>query len=45
MRTDQRAFFSVDFTPGEYALLCFSPDEKDGLSHESHGMIRQITVR
>lgn len=45
MRVDQRAYFTVEFTPGEYALICFSPDAKDGMSHESHGMIRQITVR
>jgi hypothetical protein len=45
MRPDQRAFVSVDFTPGEYLLLCFSPDVRDGRSHIAHGMMRQVTVR
>lgn len=36
---------TVDFTPGEYALLCFVPDHKDGKPHVAHGMVRQITVR
>lgn len=35
----------VDFEPGEYALLCFVPDAKDGKPHVAHGMVRQITVR
>jgi hypothetical protein len=34
----------ADFTPGEYALLCFLPDAKDGKPHISHGMVQQITV-
>lgn len=33
------------FEPGEYALLCFVPDHKDGKPHVAHGMARQITVR
>jgi hypothetical protein len=45
MRPDQRAFVSVEFTPGEYLLLCFSPDVRDGRSHIAHGMMRQVTVR
>jgi hypothetical protein len=32
------------FTPGEYALLCFIPDQKDGRPHVAHGMIKQVTV-
>lgn len=36
--------FTADFTPGEYALLCFLPDRKDGRPHVAHGMIKQITV-
>jgi hypothetical protein len=34
-----------DFTPGEYALLCFVPDARDGKPHIAHGMVRQLTVR
>ena len=36
--------FTADFTPGEYALLCFLPDAKDGKPHIAHGMVKQITV-
>ncbi|HET9984291.1 MAG TPA: hypothetical protein VFQ38_11915 [Longimicrobiales bacterium] len=35
---------TVDFQPGEYALLCFFPDAKDGKPHVVHGMARQFTV-
>lgn len=35
---------TIDFTPGEYALLCFLPDAGDGKPHVAHGMIEQITV-
>jgi hypothetical protein len=39
--------FTVDATPGDYALLCFAPDQKDGRGHPhtAYGMMRQITVR
>jgi hypothetical protein len=36
--------FTADFAPGEYALVCFLPDFKDGKPHVAHGMIKQITV-
>jgi hypothetical protein len=36
---------TADFEPGEYALICFIPDTRDGVSHMRHGMVRQITVR
>jgi hypothetical protein len=36
---------TLDFAPGDYALLCFVPDAKDGQPHVAHGMMRQITVR
>ena len=35
---------SVDLEPGNYALLCFIPDAKDGKMHILHGMMKQITV-
>jgi hypothetical protein len=35
---------TIDFEPGEYALLCFIPDAKDGAPHFVHGMAKQITV-
>jgi hypothetical protein len=39
--------FAVAFTPGEYAPLCFVPDQKDGKGHPhtTYGMMRQFTVR
>ncbi|HEX8359187.1 MAG TPA: hypothetical protein VF613_03650 [Longimicrobium sp.] len=36
---------TIDFTPGDYALLCMVPDAGDGKPHVMHGMVRQITVR
>jgi plastocyanin len=36
---------SADFTPGEYVLLCFVPDARDGKPHVAHGMVKQFTVR
>lgn len=38
------ATFTADLTPGEYGLLCFVPDAKDGKPHLAHGMIKTITV-
>ena len=35
---------TVDLTPGDYALICFMPDAKDGKPHFVHGMVTQITV-
>jgi hypothetical protein len=37
-------YFTSDFAPGNYALICFLPDAKDGKPHFTHGMIQQITV-
>ena len=37
-------YVTADFAPGEYALICFMPDAKDGKPHFAHGMIQQITV-
>jgi uncharacterized cupredoxin-like copper-binding protein len=38
------AYFSADFTPGEYALICPIPSVHDGEAHSSKGMMRQFTV-
>lgn len=35
----------VDLQPGEYGLICFVPDAKDGKPHIAHGMVTQFTVR
>ncbi len=37
-------YVHADFEPGEYALICFLPDAKDGKPHFMHGMVKQITV-
>jgi uncharacterized cupredoxin-like copper-binding protein len=39
-----RATFTADLTPGDYGLLCFVPDAKDGKPHLAHGMIKTIKV-
>jgi uncharacterized cupredoxin-like copper-binding protein len=39
-----RASFTVDLTPGDYGLICFIPDSKDGRPHLAHGMIKTIKV-
>ncbi len=38
------AYLSVDLAPGEYVLICFLPDAKDGKPHLAHGMIKQLKV-
>lgn len=35
---------TVDLEAGNYALICFIPDAKDGKPHLVHGMIKEITV-
>jgi uncharacterized cupredoxin-like copper-binding protein len=35
---------TVDLTAGDYALLCFVPDAKDGKPHVEHGMVKQFAV-
>jgi uncharacterized cupredoxin-like copper-binding protein len=38
------ATFTVTLKPGNYMVICFWPDAKDGKPHLAHGMIKQITV-
>jgi hypothetical protein len=38
------AFITADFTPGDYAFVCFIPDAKDGKPHFEHGMVQQVHV-
>ena len=37
-------YFSADLTPGEYVLICFVPDAKDGKPHFTKGMIQTVKV-
>ena len=38
------ATFPLTLTPGEYALICFIPDAKDGKPHFVHGMVHNFKV-
>jgi uncharacterized cupredoxin-like copper-binding protein len=40
----QTATFTADLTPGNYGLICFVPDAKDGKLHLQHGMMQDIKV-
>jgi uncharacterized cupredoxin-like copper-binding protein len=35
---------TASFTPGDYTLLCFVPDAKDGKPHIAHGMVKNFAV-
>ena len=36
---------ATSFTAGDYALVCFVPDAKDGKPHIAHGMVKQFSVK
>ena len=36
--------FTADLAPGNYGLMCFVPDAKDGKPHLVHGMMKDFTV-
>lgn len=38
------SFVEVDLQPGDYGLICFLPDAKDGKPHFKHGMMKTIKV-
>lgn len=38
------AYLALDLTPGDYVMLCFVPDAKDGKPHAMHGMVAPIKV-
>ncbi len=37
-------YFSADLTAGNYLLICFVPDTKDGKPHFMHGMMQTVTL-
>jgi uncharacterized cupredoxin-like copper-binding protein len=39
------ASFTADLTPGNYVMLCFIPDTKDGKPHLEHGMVKEFAVK
>jgi hypothetical protein len=44
MARGEENIISVDLSAGEYGLLCFVSDAKDGKPHFMHGMITQFSV-
>ena len=44
MAQGEENIITLDLTAGEYALICFVPDAKDGKPHFVHGMSREITI-
>jgi hypothetical protein len=44
MMPSMSGYATVDLTPGDYLLVCFIPDGKDGKPHAEHGMMKQIKV-
>lgn len=44
MTPGSNTYFDVDLTPGEYILICFVPDAKDGKPHVAHGMMQRVTI-
>jgi hypothetical protein len=45
METGMTEYFTANFTPGKYGLICFLPDVKDGKPHLAHGMVQEFTVK
>ncbi len=35
----------ADLAPGNYVLICYIPDAKDGKPHVAHGMVLPFTVK
>jgi hypothetical protein len=44
MARGEENIITMNLTPGEYGLLCFVSDAKDGKPHLMHGMIAQLTI-
>jgi uncharacterized cupredoxin-like copper-binding protein len=45
METGDHAFFTAQFEPGRYALICFFPDAATGQPHFARGMTTEFTVK
>jgi hypothetical protein len=41
---DVSNFVEVDLAAGDYALVCFAPDAKDGKPHVAHGMFQAFKI-
>jgi hypothetical protein len=44
MAKGEENIVTLDLTPGEYGLVCFAPDSKDGKPHFMHGMVTQFSI-
>jgi plastocyanin len=44
LENGMRASFTADLAAGDYGLICFVPDAKDGKMHLVHGMMKTIKV-
>ena len=40
----KNAYFEASLEPGDYALICYVPDGKDGKPHFVHGMVQQLKI-
>ncbi len=44
MARGEENIITLDLGPGEYGLICFVSDAKDGKPHVAHGMMSQFTI-
>ena len=44
MARGEENIITMDLAPGEYGLVCFVPDSKDGKPHAMHGMMTEFTI-
>ena len=44
MAQGEENIITLDLPAGEYGLICFAPDAKDGNPHIAHGMMTQFTI-
>ncbi|MBC7897369.1 MAG: hypothetical protein H7066_18270 [Cytophagaceae bacterium] len=44
MRPGGVSWVDVNLTPGNYMMICFVPDAKDGKGHMQHGMVLPFTI-
>jgi hypothetical protein len=44
MRPGGVSYVDVNLTPGNYMMICFVPDAKDGKGHMDHGMVLPFTI-
>ena len=40
----KNSYFEANLEPGDYGMICFIPDAKDGKPHAAHGMTQQFKI-